>query len=99
MSCVRAAWNSDKLPIYEPGLEDVVKVARDRGNLKFSTDFTKYISEADIIFVRCVSDLSICTVFHLGLHNLQSVNPSWLDNRGVLQARIARHLRLSSGKN
>ena len=45
-----AAWNSDTLPIYEPGLDDVVKQARGR-NLFFSTDVKGTIAEADIIFV------------------------------------------------
>lgn len=45
-----AAWNSDKLPIYEPGLDEVVKAARGR-NLFFSTDVTKHVAEADIVFV------------------------------------------------
>ena len=31
------AWNSDQLPIYEPGLHEVVMAARGR-NLFFSTD-------------------------------------------------------------
>ncbi len=44
------AWNSDNLPIYEPGLDEVVKEARGR-NLFFSTDVDKGIAEADIIFV------------------------------------------------
>lgn len=46
------AWNSSDftLPIYEPGLEDVVREARDR-NLFFSTDVDKGIEEADLIFV------------------------------------------------
>lgn len=44
------AWNSDKLPIYEPGLWEVVKEARGR-NLFFSTDTTKHVGEADIVFV------------------------------------------------
>ncbi|KAH7652378.1 UDP-glucose 6-dehydrogenase eukaryotic type protein [Dioscorea alata] len=44
------AWNSDKLTIYEPGLEDVVKKCRGV-NLFFSTDTEKHISEADIVFV------------------------------------------------
>ena len=35
-------WNSDTLPIYEPGLDDVVKAARGR-NLFFSTDVDKYV--------------------------------------------------------
>ncbi len=44
------AWNSDELPIYEPGLDAVVKEAHGR-NLFFSTDVDKGIAEADIIFV------------------------------------------------
>ena len=44
------AWNSDKLPIYEPGLDEVVKSARGR-NLFFSTDVAGAIEKADIIFV------------------------------------------------
>lgn len=43
-------WNSDKLPIYEPGLEDVVKEARGR-NLFFSTDIDKVIDASQMIFV------------------------------------------------
>jgi UDPglucose 6-dehydrogenase len=45
-----AAWNSDQLPIYEPGLSEVVKIARGR-NLFFSTEINQHIAEADIIFV------------------------------------------------
>ena len=45
-----AAWNSDALPVYEPGLQQVVESARNR-NLFFSTDVRKAIREADIIFV------------------------------------------------
>ena len=44
------AWNSDCLPIFEPGLLDVVRQARGR-NLFFSTDIAAGIREADIIFV------------------------------------------------
>jgi len=46
------AWNSPNfdLPIYEPGLEDVVRKARGR-NLFFSTEVDKGIEEADLIFV------------------------------------------------
>jgi UDPglucose 6-dehydrogenase len=44
------AWNSEKLPIYEPGLDDIVTDARGR-NLFFSTDIEKGIKESDIIFV------------------------------------------------
>jgi UDPglucose 6-dehydrogenase len=47
-----AAWNSAEydLPIYEPGLVDVVKEVRGK-NLFFSTDIEGAVKECDIIFV------------------------------------------------
>jgi UDPglucose 6-dehydrogenase len=45
-----AAWNSATLPIYEPGLDEVVKKTRGK-NLHFSTDVHGAIKAADIIFV------------------------------------------------
>ncbi len=45
-----AAWNSSTLPIYEPGLDEVVRQVRGR-NLHFSTDVSGAIAAADIIFV------------------------------------------------
>ena len=48
-----AAWNDtnlDNLPIYEPGLAEVVAKARGK-NLFFSTEVDKAIQEADIIFI------------------------------------------------
>ncbi len=45
-----AAWNSDELPIYEPGLDEVVKAARGK-RLFFSTDIDTAIREADMIFM------------------------------------------------
>jgi UDPglucose 6-dehydrogenase len=45
-----AAWQSDQLPIYEPGLLELVAQSRGR-NLFFSTDIAGGIAESDIIFV------------------------------------------------
>ncbi len=45
-----AAWQSEELPIYEPGLLELVKECRGK-NLFFSTDVAAGIREADIIFV------------------------------------------------
>ncbi len=48
-----ADWNDadlDKLPVYEPGLAEVVTEARGR-NLFFSTDVDKAIAEAEMIFM------------------------------------------------
>eukprot|EP00916_Digyalum_oweni_P013963 GHVL01022812.1.p1 GENE.GHVL01022812.1~~GHVL01022812.1.p1 ORF type:complete len:455 (-),score=50.54 GHVL01022812.1:343-1707(-) len=47
------AWNSDILPIYEPGLDAIVKERRDK-NLFFSCDMRRGIAECDIIFI-CVN--------------------------------------------
>jgi UDPglucose 6-dehydrogenase len=44
------AWESAELPIYEPGLDDLVRSCRGR-NLFFSTDIAGGIAGADIIFV------------------------------------------------
>ena len=47
-----AAWNSEdySIPIYEPGLVDVVKEVRGR-NLFFSTDIKGAVQQCDIVFV------------------------------------------------
>ena len=46
-------WNSKdltKLPIYEPGLEDVIERRRNK-NLKFTSDVKENIANADMIFI------------------------------------------------
>lgn len=45
-----AAWQSEQLPIYEPGLDEVIRQTRER-NLFFSTEVDRNIAEADIVFV------------------------------------------------
>jgi UDPglucose 6-dehydrogenase len=47
-----AAWNGplDNLPVYEPGLSEVVEKARGR-NLFFSTEVDKAIEKAEMIFM------------------------------------------------
>ena len=45
-----AQWNSDDLPIYEPGLDEIVRAQRGK-NLFFSTNIKDAINLADIIFV------------------------------------------------
>ncbi len=45
-----AAWQSDNLPIYEPGLKELVRETLNR-NLFFTSDIAKSIEESDIIFV------------------------------------------------
>ena len=44
------AWNSEELPIYEPGLYEMVKEVRGK-NMFFSTDVASAIESADLIFI------------------------------------------------
>ncbi len=44
------AWQTDELPVYEPGLLEVVREARGR-NLFFSTEVDAAIESSDIIFI------------------------------------------------
>ena len=46
-------WNDknySKLPVFEPGLEEIIRRCRDR-NLHFSTNVRTHISEADMVFI------------------------------------------------
>ena len=46
-------WNDknySKLPVFEPGLEKIIRRCRDR-NLHFSTNVRTHISEADMVFI------------------------------------------------
>ncbi len=44
------SWNSDNLPVYEPGLDAVVREARGR-NLTFSTRVNDAIRDSNMIFI------------------------------------------------
>ncbi|OHS99039.1 UDP-glucose 6-dehydrogenase [Tritrichomonas foetus] len=44
------AWNSSNLPIYEPGLQEIVENQRGK-NLFYTTDPSKAVSDADIVFI------------------------------------------------
>lgn len=43
-------WNSDHLPVYEPGLHSIVSQCRNR-NLFFSSDLQTHLSQAQLIFI------------------------------------------------
>ncbi len=43
--------NSGKVPIYEPGLEELIKKNMREGRLHFSTDIGKAIKQSEIIFI------------------------------------------------
>jgi UDPglucose 6-dehydrogenase len=55
------AWNSDCLPIYEPGLDELVFACRGR-NLHFSTAIEDGIKWADVVFVAVNTPTKDCGI-------------------------------------
>lgn len=45
------ALNQGKLPIYEPGLDDLVEKNIKQGRLTFTTEYSDVISNADLVFI------------------------------------------------
>ena len=43
--------NAGKMPIYEPGLEEIVRRNRQEGRLSFTTNLTRAVHDATIIFI------------------------------------------------
>ena len=46
-----AALQAGKIPIYEPGLDDLVKKNADAGRLAFTTDLAASVRNADLVFI------------------------------------------------
>jgi hypothetical protein len=79
-----AAWNSDSLPIYEPGLDEVVQQARGR-NLFFSTDVSMHVSEGE---QRPPCSRWLGCFRTDGLHHAAACVSGWLlSSLDVLQSR------------
>ena len=45
------ALKAGKIPIYEPGLDDLVKKNADAGRLSFTTDLAESVRNADLVFI------------------------------------------------
>ena len=63
-----AAWNSPNLPIYEPGLQEIVEKVRGK-NLFFSTAVGETINESDVILL----DVTVSSGQATSLNNISRV--------------------------
>lgn len=82
-----AAWNDadvTKIPVYEPGLSEVVAEARGR-NLFFSTDVDKAIEEADMVFISVNTPTKT-----YGAGKGQAADLKWIELCARQIARVSR---------
>lgn len=56
-----SAWNTNSLPVYEPGLDEIVAARRGK-NLFFSTRVAEVIRAADVIFISVGTPTKRCGV-------------------------------------
>ena len=90
------AWNSDNLPIFEPGLYEIVKEVRGK-NLFFTTDVEYEVQRCGIIF------LAVNVLLPLPLPFLDSHQDLWYRRRLCRQleeprARHPYHRSLRQGR-
>ncbi len=80
-------WNNpdfSRLPIYEPGLEEIIKRCRGK-NLHFSTEIEKNISSADMIFISVNTPIK-----QSGLGAGQTSDLKWIE---ASARQISKHSR------
>jgi UDPglucose 6-dehydrogenase len=46
-----ATLSAGKVPIFEPGLEELLVLAHERGGIDFAEDLTSSVRESDVIFI------------------------------------------------
>ena len=81
-----AQWNAsnlDNLPIYEPGLKEIIKNCRDK-NLYFSTTIEKNIAIADIIFISVNTPTK-----ESGIGAGQAIDLKWIESSARTIAKYA----------
>jgi len=83
-----AAWNSDDLPIYEPGLDEVVKQCRGK-NLFFSTNVEEAIRDADIIFASVNTPTKV-----LGVGAGRAADLRYIESVGRTVAKYANRSKI-----
>ncbi len=82
------AWNNidiSKLPVYEPGLDKIIKRCRNK-NLHFSNNIKKHIENADMIFISVNTPTKIS-----GVGAGQAVDLKWVESSARQISKYARN--------
>ncbi|ORX99978.1 nucleotide sugar dehydrogenase [Neocallimastix californiae] len=82
------SWNSDNLPIYEPGLEEIVKDRRGK-NLFFTNDLNNSIYSADVIFISVGTPTK-----KRGIGANQAAELSYIESAAKKIATISRNSKI-----
>ncbi|KAG4082297.1 nucleotide sugar dehydrogenase [Neocallimastix lanati (nom. inval.)] len=82
------SWNSDNLPIYEPGLEEIVKDRRGK-NLFFTNDLDNSIYSADVIFISVGTPTK-----KRGIGANQAAELSYIESAAKKIATISRNSKI-----
>ena len=72
--------NNYQIPIYEPGLEELVAKNHTSGRLKFTTDLDSAVKNSDIIFI-CVGTPTSKKNKSADLSYVFNVDAWWFDNK------------------
>ena len=103
-------WNNGPIPIYEPGLEDIINECRDR-NLFFTTQVEEAIERSQLIFVSVNTPTKTCGVgkgkaadlrfLELATRTIGKVarSPKIVVEKSTVPCRTAQHMQTILGKN
>jgi UDPglucose 6-dehydrogenase len=103
-------WNYGPIPIFEPGLEDIIKECRNR-NLFFSTKVEEAIEQAQVIFVSVNTPTKTCGVgkgkaadlrfLELATRTIGKVakSPKIVVEKSTVPCRTAQHIQTILGKS
>ncbi|XP_041359967.1 UDP-glucose 6-dehydrogenase-like isoform X2 [Gigantopelta aegis] len=83
-----AQWNSDKLPIFEPRLTEIVEECRGK-NLTFSTNVDKAIQESELIFI-CVNT----PTKNFGLGKGRAADLKYIESAARMIASVAQSSKI-----
>jgi hypothetical protein len=74
-----------EIPIYDPGLEDIVRENAGAGRLAFTTDLAAAVRDVDLAFIAVGTDAKVQRLVECAKHDIQvASNPEFLKEVGAI---------------